>query len=150
MENLYSVEKDVDSVFSTQFGAKWTEVNKTAVTKCDKATLSNLVLSAVRVLGRSKDMLQSAAISVQRLTQEQNEDKKALLKLKDDLLKSKTDQVEEVQNTVKSEIRNFSDVVKQGSEARITTTMVNAAVRTAVKTAVMEDDKKKSVIVFNL
>ena len=104
---LYGLEKELDSVFSGSFGAKWEEVNKTTVTKCDKGTLVNLALSAVCVLGRSKNTLRSAAVRVEHVTQEVIVKQNALVKLQDDLLTSKSEQMEAVLTTVKSEIRSF-------------------------------------------
>ena len=143
---LYGLEKELDSVFSGTFGAKWEEVNKTTVTKCDKGTLVNLVLTAARVLGKSKDTLRSASVRIEELTQEVLSNQNTLLTLQDDLLKSKSEQMEAVQTTVKTEIRSFSDVVKQGCEDKITATQVKAAVKSAVK----DDDRRKAVMVFGL
>ena len=102
LESLYSVERDVDSVFGAVFGVNWSDVSKSTVTKLDKGTLSNLVLSAVSVLGRSKGILRSAAVCVEGLKQDQIENQKTLLKIQDDLLKSKTEQVEAVQKTMEA------------------------------------------------
>ena len=136
----------MDSVFSGLFGVKWEEITKATVMKCDKSTLSNLVLSAVGVLGKSKAILRSAAVCVERLNKEQIKNQNTLLKLQDDQTNINSDHMEAMQTTVKKEIRSFSDVVKQGCDERITTTQVKAA----VKSAVMEDDRKRVVVVFGL
>ena len=101
LEMLYGLEKELDSVFSGLFGAKWEEVNKTTVTKCDKPTLTNLILSAIRVVGKSKTTLRSAAVCVEGLKQEQIENQKTLLKLQDDLLKSKCEQIKPCRRQLK-------------------------------------------------
>ena len=104
-------------------------------------------MSAVSVLGRSKEILCSAAVCVEGLKQEQIQNQKTLLKLQDDLLRSKTDQVEAVQKTVETEMRSFSDVVKHGCEGKAASTQV---IKAAVKSAVLEDGQKRSVMVFGL
>ena len=68
------------------------------------------------------------------------------MKLQDDLILSRGEQIEAVQTTVKSEIRSFSDVVKLGCEEKLTSTKLKAAVKSAVE----RDDRKKSVMVFGL
>ena len=148
LDNLYKLEKDVDSVFSGLFGAKWEEITKTAVMKLDKSSLSTLVLSAVSVLGKSKAMLRSAAVCVEGMNKEQIEIQRTLLrsKLQESLLKSNSDQIVSLQTTVEKEMRSFSDVVKQGCDERITATQVKAA----VKSAVMDDDRRRTVMVFGL
>ena len=62
------------------------------------------------------------------------------------MILSKGEQVEAVQTTVKSEIKSFSDAVKQGCKDKITTTKLEAV----VKSAVNSDDRKKGVIFFGL
>ena len=77
---------------------------------------------------------------------DQIRNQKRLIKLQDELIQSKGEQVEAVQTTVKSEIKSFSDAVKQGCKDKITTKKLEAV----VKSAVSSDDRKKGVIFFGL
>ena len=146
LDVLYKMENDVDSVLRSVFGADWENVNRSTVMKSDKGTLANLVMSVVGVLGTTKCTLRSAAVTMEQLKSEQIGNQKTLLKLQNELIQSKDEQVKAVQTTVKSEIQSFSDVVKQGCGDKITTTKLKAVVRSAVQS----DDRKRAVMLFGL
>ena len=82
----------------------------------------------------------------QELKSDQIRNQKTLLKLQDTLIQSKVEQVEAVQTTVKTEIRSFSDVNKQGCEDKITATNLTAVVKSAVES----DNRKNAVMVFGV
>ena len=146
LNTLYDLEKELDSVFGSVFGANLERLSKSTVMKTDKGVLANLVVSVAGVLGKSRTALHSAAVSIEELKSDQIQNQKTLLKLQDTLIQSKAEQVEAVQTTVKTEIRSFSDVIKQGCEDKITATKLTAVVKSAVES----DDRKKAVMVFGL
>ena len=70
-------------------------------------------MSVAGVLERRKTVLRQAAVNIEELKTNQIQNHKKLIKLQDELIQSKREQVEAVQTTVKTEIKSFSDNVKQ-------------------------------------
>ena len=111
---LYDLENDLGAVFSSVFGAESHDLNKSIVMRNNKDVLANFVVSVSGILERSRTTLRSAAVCIEELKSDQIGNQKNLIKLQDELIQSKEEQIQAVQTTVKSEIKSFSDVVKQG------------------------------------
>ena len=65
--------------------------------------------------------------------------------LQDEVIKSKSEQVVEVQEAVKTEFKSFSDVVEQNSQD-----VPCKKLEAAVKSAVESDQRSRSIMVFGL
>ena len=132
LDNLYNLEKDLSSVFGSVFGSDEGDLSKAAIMRKNKDVLANLVLCVAGVLDKSKNVLRSAAVNIEELKSDQIHNQKRLIKLQDELILSKGEQVEAVQTTVKSEIKSFSDAVQQGCKDKGTTKKLEAVVKSAV------------------
>ena len=63
------------------------------------------------------------------------------------MIESKNTQMEAVKETVKNEVKSFSDVVKQGSKDTAVTVQ---KLKSVVNSAVKREDRSKSVMVYGI
>lgn len=91
-------------------------------------------------------MLKSAANQIGELQSDQIQSQKSVIALQDELIMSKTEQIAAVQSSVKTEMKSFADIVKKGSQNAVT----KQTIQRAVKTAVIESERNKNVVVYGL
>ena len=70
-------------------------------------------MNLVGLVSKSRDVLRSAAGKLDEQKNDQISNQNQLLKLQEELISSKRDQLDAVATTVETEIRSFSDVVKK-------------------------------------
>ena len=122
------------------------DLDKAMFLKPNKEVLANLLIKVTSVLHKSKTVLRAAAARFDELSSDQAVNQKRLIQMQDELLLTKSEQVEAVHATVKTEIKSFSDVVKQTCSERITPKKLQIAVKTAVE----KEDRSKSLMLFGL
>ena len=115
--------------------------------KCTKDKLADIVLNLVGLVSKSRDVLRSAAGKLDEQKNDQISNQKQLLKLQEDLISSKKDQLGAVATTVKTEIRSFSDVVKKNCSGK---TINPQKIAKAVRSANEQEDRSRTVIVFGV
>ena len=104
--------------------------------------MTSLVLYLVSTLDKSGSVLRSASAKIDDLKTGQIDNQKRVMLLQDKVIKSsKSEQVVEVQATVKTDFKSFSDVVKQNSQE-----VPCKKLQEAVKSAVESDQRSRSVM----
>ena len=106
---LYDVEKELGSFFSKVFSGDVKDLNKAFVNKSSWEVMVNLVVLVAGVLDKNGTALRAAAVSIEELNLCDK------ISVQKELIRSEGSQIETVQATVKSEVRSFSDVIKQSS-----------------------------------
>ena len=103
-----------------------------------KEILASIVLEMRTMICNSKIALRSASEKV-------DEQKSDLIKTKNELIECKSDKLDSVKDTVQSEVRSFSDVLKS---KRMTSGISPAKIKMAVHSAIKEEDRAKNFIIF--
>lgn len=123
------------------------DVSKELLMKLNKAQLTECLLQTMRALLMSRDTLIGATSQFDVLKDTQITLQKQIIDQKDELLKSKTEQLAAVQTTVKTELRSYCEAATTGlSDKSITA----AQVKLAVKSAVEEEDRTRNLMMFGV
>ena len=86
-----------------------------------KKDLAGAVVSLVGVLDLIQNVLPSAGTKMEELQSELIASQKSEINLQNELISSRSGQLEAVQSTVKNEIKNYSDIVKDGYQTSVVT-----------------------------
>ena len=103
-----------------------------------KEILASIVLEIRTLICNSKIALRSASEKI-------DEQKSDLIKNKNELIECKSDKLDSVKDTVKSEVRSFSDVLKS---KRMSSGISPAKIKMAVHSAIKEEDRAKNFIIL--
>ena len=108
------------------------ELNETTLLRLNKNPLAEITLQLVNLYEKSWNTCKSAAVKMDQLKTEQIENQKKLLQIHEENMDS-------VQQTVKTELKSWSDVVKKGiPNKQLTVKTVKEAVRSVT------DEEKRS------
>jgi hypothetical protein len=129
------MEKDFPRSFRNQKVLKTakvtstTELNESTLLKLTKNPLADIILRLVNLYEKNLDTCKSAAIKMDQLKSEQLENQKKLLQIQEEKMDS-------VKQTVKTELKSWSDVVKKGiPNKQLTAKTVKEAVRSVSEEA---------------
>lgn len=103
-----------------------------------KDVITEIVLKMGSMICKSRTVLRSAA---EKLDQQKSEQ----IKTQNELIQCKSGKLASVKETVKTEMKLFTDVVKNNSVAN---DISPAKIKMAVKSAITEDDRSKNFIIF--
>ena len=152
LESLHRLEKDIRGTFDSLTGAakckNITEVTKHVLMKgnnVSKDSLAGFVMEFVKIVNCSTDILKSASSNIDTLKSDQIVNQKLMLELKDEIIQKKDSHVQKVQEVVKTEVKSFSDIVKQNSPQ-----IPGKTLQAAVKSAVDNDNRSRCVMVYGL
>ena len=93
----------------------------------------------------TKNVLKTASTKMEELQCELITNQKTS-KLQEEIISSRSVQIEAVQSTVRTEMRSFADIVKEGGKNSIT----KETIHHAVKSAVLEDERERNLVIFGL
>ena len=149
LDSLHDLEKEIDGVLSSVTEAAkcgtLKNLNKGHFGKCNKDVVTNLILHLASVLDKSCSVMRSASAKIDNLKTEQIENQKRVVLLQEEVIKSKGEQVQEVQAAVKTEFKSFSDVVKQNVQE-----VPSKKLAAAFKTAVVDDHRSRCIMLFGV
>ena len=103
-----------------------------------KELLATIVLEMGTLICDSKMVLRSACEKI-------DEQKSDLIQTKNELIECKSGKLESVKETVQSEMRSFSDVVKSKS---VSSDLSSSKIKMAVHSAMRDEDRAKNLIIF--
>ena len=103
-----------------------------------KDVITEIVLKMGSMICQSRTVLRSAA---EKLDQQKSEQ----IKTQNELIQCKSGKLTSVKETVKTEMKLFTDVVKNNTVA---SEISPAKIKMAVKSAITEDDRSKNFIIF--
>ena len=149
MKSIKCIEDDLEkSLLQTVKIKRVEDISQCLLKQSNKDVLIRLVNTLSGALSRSQEMLKTAAVHVDNLKSENILCQKELLGAKDEILCCKNEQLSAVKNTVASEMRSWSDVVKENCVQSSSVSPMK--IKEAVKSAVSEEDKLHNVMVFGL
>ena len=142
------IQQVFDFVMGTVKCSKLIDVNSKNLNKpqTTKETLVKMVLNLTEVLCESRAQLKTAASRISELSADQLANQKKVIEMQDKLIEKQSEHVEAVKATVTSEIKSFSDVVKQSSVGK----MSPKALQSTIITTIEKQDRDKSLMVFGL
>ena len=113
------IQNDFDLVTGTANCSKLIDVTSKNLNKPQiaKETLANIILNLTEVLSVSRAQLKTAAARISELSADQLVNQKKIIEMQDKLIENQTEQMEAVKAAVTTEIKSFSDVVKQSGVA---------------------------------
>lgn len=103
-----------------------------------KDVITEIVLNMGSMICKSRTVLRSAA---EKLDQQKSEQ----IKIQNELIQCKSGKLTAVKETVKTEMKLFTDVVKNNTVA---SEISPSKIKMAVKSAITEDDRSKNFIIF--
>ena len=114
--------------------------------KQNKDTLSSFVQNLTGVLSKSRTLLKSAVAKIDELKNDHLTSQKSVINLQEELIKNKSEQIDSVKTTVKTEMKSWTDIVKQSCSKTVTPKKL----KEAVKSAVIEEDRSRNVMIFGI
>ena len=146
MHSLHSLEKQLNKtkqkVLKTVKILSGAELNHTALMKLNKDPLATLVEDLFKLFDSNLELCKSAASKVDELKSEKLASQKQLLQAREDQLNS-------MQNVVKTEIKSWADVVKNSGNNQ-ESTVSTETVKEAVKSVNAEELRSKNLIIYNV
>ncbi len=144
LEGLYKnvTEKVMDAVNVSNLD----DLSPALLMKENKTSLANMMCNISDYCQKGMKLLRSAAEKFDELKTEQLAMQKHIIELQNELIKSKDVQLDAVHATVKTEIKTFSAVVQENCRSAVSP----AKLKAAVKTAVIEEDRSRNVMIFGL
>ena len=145
MESLHAVEKDVGYEIHKLMKAvnvsSVSDINQINLQKLNKGPLSSFLLTMVRLFQKNIDLCKSAATKCDHLKTEQ-------IEIQKQLIKTQNDQMDSVQESVKTEMKSWADVVKKNaSQGKV---LATKTVKEAVRSVNEEDERSKNLIIYGV
>ena len=150
LNSLHQTDEDLETVFKsirrTLNIDEIDNMNHGMLMKQNKETLANFVEALTGVLSKSQNLLKSAAANIDELKTDQLKSQKSVINLQEELIRNKSEQLDSVKTTVKTEMKSWTDVVKQSCSKTVTPKKI----KEAVKSAVSEEDRSRNFMMFGL
>ena len=108
--------------------------------KLNKNDLTEIVLRLVKAYEKNLNICKSAAVKIDQLKSDQIENQKKLMEIQDK-------QIYSVQQTVKTELKTWADVAKQGITSKPIT---KQTVKEAVKSVNDEEKRSRCLLIARL
>ncbi len=113
--------------------------------KIKKDALANWLFNAFDLLKRSRLALRTADNTIDNLRKEICADKTTITTLQNEIIQSKTEQLNQVSSTVQREMKSYCDIVKENCKK---TAVSPQKLKDIVKTVSEEEDRSKNLVVF--
>ena len=112
-----------------------------------KTTLATWLEKVTEALHQSRHVMRNVSGTLSKLKSEKIEDKETIIRLQSEIIKKQSSEFSAVQDTVKTEMKSYSQIAMKKSAAPAIT---QKQLKTVVREAVAQDDRSKNVIVFGL
>ena len=112
-----------------------------------KAKLSGWLVTALEVIHHTVWNMSNGNRVMHRLKDEKIADKEAIIRLQGEVIKKHSAEFSAVQDTMKTEMKSYSQIAMKKSAAPAIT---QKQLKTVVREAVAQDDRSKNVMVFGL
>ena len=117
----------------------------------NKEFLISAIVSAVKIIDRSQDILNDAALDLDKVKRDHIDNQSKLLAVQEELLNRKSEHLEEVKSTVDEKLTSWADVVKKNNEEQQQSSYLSAKnLRQVVKSAIQDSDRIGNVMIFNV
>ena len=147
IDQLNAVEKEMQSemqkIFKTANISCSSEATESALMKLNKNPLAKFVNSLLHLVEKNVELCKSAAGTIDQLKTEKIADQKLLIEIQ-------KGQINSVQETVKSEMKSWADVVKKNTSQahRIGKPLTEKSIKQAVRTVNEEKRRSKNLMIY--
>ena len=149
LKSVKCIEYDLEkSLLQTVKVKRVEDLSQQLLKQSNKDVLIRLISTLSGALSSSQKLLNTAAVKVEVLKSENILCQKELLNAKNEILSCKNEQLSAVKTTVASEMKIWSDVVKENCTK--SSPVTHKKIKEAVKSAVSEEDRLLNVMVFGL
>ena len=153
MRNLHGLEEEIqkfsDDTSGTVKCGKLEDLSRELLTNrsITKDNLVDMLLKMGNIITTSRQILRSAMVQYDEQKTDLLQAQSNLLEEQSKLLSKCGDKLDEVHETVKSEMMTFSDVVKKNCSTG-GSTVNQIKLKKAVKSVFTDDERKKSIMIF--
>ena len=144
MQSLHTFEFELSVELKTVLNianvTSTTELNQNSLMKLYKNDLTEIVLRLVRAYEKNLNICKSAAVKIDQLKSDQIVNQKKLMEIQDK-------QIDSVQQTVKTELKSWADVAKQGITSKPIT---KHTVKEAVRSVNNEEKRSKCFLIYGV
>ncbi|KAL5253309.1 hypothetical protein ACHWQZ_G013180 [Mnemiopsis leidyi] len=147
IDQLNAVEKEmqaeIQKIFKTANISCASEATESALMKLNKNPLAKFVNSLLHLVEKNVELCKSAAGTIDQLKTEKIADQKLLIEIQ-------KGQINSVQETVKSEMKSWADVVKKNTSQahRIGKPLTEKSIKQAVRTVNEEKRRSKNLMIY--
>ena len=132
---------EIQKVVKTANVSCVSEVNEPALMKLYKNPLANMVVSLLNLIEENIELCKCAAGKMDQLKSEKIADQKLLIELQQAQMNS-------VQETVKSEMKSWADVVKKTNNQRNAMQLTENSVKQAVRAVNEEKQRSRNLMIY--
>ena len=113
-----------------------------------KENLADILVLMGTLIFESQPVLRSAIVKLEDQKSETMSYQKELIEVQNSLIACQNVKLDSVQETVQTEIRTFSDVVKETCTGSGTETFTPAKLKKVVRTAMIDGERPKNFLIF--
>ena len=155
LKSVYNLDDELETVLTATLKVKKLEdLTSTVLNRTNKDAVIKLVQSLGKLLERSNSLLKVAAADLDSVKSSQLKNQALLISTQEELIKSKTVQVEAIKSTVSTEMKSWSEVVSEkleNSERSVSSDSITTKnIKEAVKSVDLENEKLKNLMVYNV
>ena len=133
---------DIQSVLKTLNVFSVTEVTESVlIAKLHKNPMAKIVISLLNLVEKNIDLCKSAAGKMDEMKSEKIADQKKIIEIQHG-------QINSVQETVKSEMKSWADVVQKNTAQRSGKLLTENSVKQAVRTVNEEKKRSKNLMIY--
>ncbi len=126
------------------------DITSEMLMKLSKKDLVSCVEQLTDAVWRCEYLLKGATIQVDVLKDEHISFQKKIIEQQDNILKCRTEQVNSVQATVRTELQSYSNAVMKSCSPNSDNMITTEQLKKAVKCAVEEEDRSRNLIIYGL
>ena len=135
------MKSEIQKVLKAVNVSSTSELNETTIMRLNKNPLAKFVETLANLIEKNVELCKSAAGKMDQLKSEKIADQKLLL----DIQKG---QVNSVQETVKSEMKTWAEIVKKNTSHRNGTQLTEKSVKQAVRIVNEEERRSKNLMIY--
>ena len=139
MEKEFSSE--MAKILKTAKVNSTTELNENVLLKLTKNPLADIIVRLVNLCEKNLNTCKSAASKLDQMKTAQIESQKKLLEIQQE-------RIDSVQQTVKTELKSWADVVKKGYDSNKLKQLTTQSVKEAVKSVNDEEKRSKCFLIY--
>lgn len=143
LEAIHQTDADLESVMKS-IG----NLDQSMLMKKNKDVLVNFVRSLADVANKNQSILRSAAAEIDELKSDNLKSQRSLISLQQEVIQNKSEQLDSVKNTVKTEIKTWANVVTKSCSGNQNMGAPKKLIREAVKSVIGEHDRSCNIVVF--
>ena len=150
LESKKGLDTEISNFFRNSQLKSYHWVNGIVLRRWNKDSLADALFSVLRILERSQQILDDAALDMDNLKSDHIQNQSKLLAAQEELIKKKSVHLKEVKTTVDEKLTSCAEVVKSKHEQQQPNPLCETKLKQAVKSAIQDNDRAVNVMMFNV